>query len=146
MPVEPGLFSRYTLSLTDGSLTLTPDSGELASGSISVELPAGLWTATVPAYRTFTIPGGGTATEYKAAEGSAQFMVIAGQVVSVNIEIKPLPIDDSTVQGIFSYTVTLPAGVTAATLSLKQSGASYLEKNLLDADGTSGSVELFGGV
>jgi len=146
MPVEPGLFSRYTLSLTDGSQTITPNSSELASGNISLELPAGLWTATVAAYRTFTIPGGGTASEYKAAEGNKQFTVTAGQIASVNVEIKPLLINDSTVKGIFSYTITLPAGVTAATLSLKQSGTSYLEKNLLDAGGTSGSAEFSGGV
>jgi hypothetical protein len=71
LPAETPVFSRYTLVFSrEGYEPVTIDNAaDLAGQGISRELEAGDWTATVTAYRTFTVTGG-TPGEYEAARGS----------------------------------------------------------------------------
>jgi hypothetical protein len=113
LPVEPPSFSRYELSFSkDGANTVSvADTTNITETGVSQELAAGTWTASVNAYRMFT-PTGDSATEYLAAQGSAQVTVNAGQFTPVTVFIAPVPIIGSLVKGIFTYTVNFPDGAS----------------------------------
>jgi hypothetical protein len=112
LPTEAPQFSRYALVFSrNGYSDITIDNaGGVAGSGESRELAAGTWIATVTAYRTFTVDV--TATEYAAARGSAEIAVSAGAVTPVTVNIAPIPVTDTTVKGIFTYTVTFPAGAS----------------------------------
>jgi hypothetical protein len=120
LPTETLVFSRYELDFTGGSSPVTNVSAtpaEIAAG-LNQELTAGTsWIVTVRAYRNFT-PSGGTVKEYLAARGSAPVTVTAGEITPVTVSIAPVPVTDTTVKGIFTYTVSFPNFVSTATLTL----------------------------
>jgi hypothetical protein len=118
MPTAPDAFSRYALTLTKGSTTLTPDAAGIAGTGVAVQLESGDWTAAVSAYRQWTATGG-SSTEYLAAKGSAALTVTVGGSNSVAVPVEPVPIEAAAgVKGIFSWNITLPEGVTSAELKL----------------------------
>jgi hypothetical protein len=144
LPVAPA-FTSYKLSFSKGDQTISvaeDKANGLLSGSVQVELDAGVWTATVQGYRSFTI--GQTAKEYLAAKGSKDFTVTAGQTNPVTVDISPLAIGEvGAPLGIFSYNITLPVGVSEAKLTLDNREPI----NLLPADSASaGSEELNAGL
>jgi hypothetical protein len=119
LPKEVPAFSRYELDFTGGgtpvaNVPATPV--EIASG-LSQELDAGDWTVEVRAYRRFT-PTGGSETEYLVARGSAPVTVSGGQITELIVNLQPVPLTDTTVKGIFTYTVSFPSSVSTATLTL----------------------------
>jgi hypothetical protein len=118
LPTGAPEFSRYELDFNDGTAalpTVTAAPSGLAAGQ---DLAPGDWTVTVRAYRNFTPtqgPNSGTETEYLAAQGvSESFTVGAGEITPVTVALTPVPIDGSAPAGIFTYTVSFPAGVTAS--------------------------------
>jgi hypothetical protein len=113
LPAEEPGFSRYKLVFSkSGETPIEIDNAAgLAGSGVSQELTAGIWTATVTAYRKFTVSEG-TENEYQAAGGSADITVNAGQSTNKTVNLAPLPVE-ATEPGIFTYTVNFPAGATA---------------------------------
>ncbi|MDR2444614.1 MAG: fibronectin type III domain-containing protein [Spirochaetaceae bacterium] len=114
-------FDRYVLVFSrDGFVDIpfnSDDNADLAydlnNDGYSLELDAGTWTATVTAYRKFTING--ESEEYEAARGAKDFTVTAGTLLSVSVDIAPIPIDAEAgedLKGIFTYKVTFPEGAS----------------------------------
>jgi hypothetical protein len=134
------------LSFTQGDQTVDATTEQTAAliddGEAQVELNEGDWTASIKGYRTFTI--GGTDKDYLAAEGSEDFTVSVGQTNQVTVNISPLAIGaENAPLGIFTYSITLPADVSEAKLTLD----STEPINLLPADSVStGSVERPAGI
>jgi hypothetical protein len=134
MPSAP-TFSRYELTFTRAggtSVSVPQDKANgLKTGAVQVELAPGQWTVTVKAYQTLTAS---EATTYQAAEGSSTFQVSAGQPSAVTVAINPLAIDAANMPpGVFSFNITLPAGVSAAELSLDGSAAINLKTTASDS-------------
>jgi hypothetical protein len=69
--------------------------------------------ATVTTCRKFTVTGG-TEQEYPAARSSSAIRVAAGQTTPVMVSLTSLPVEDTTVKGIFIYAVSFPG--SAATV------------------------------
>jgi hypothetical protein len=118
LPAKTPDFSRYALVFSrDGYTDITEtDTAGLAGSGVSRELAAGTWTATVTAYRAFTVTGENR-TEYPAARGDADLTVAAGETTQVMVPIAPIPVTDPGVpaaKGIFTYKITFPAGVSGA--------------------------------
>jgi hypothetical protein len=140
LPTAPDTFSRYELTLTKGQTTVTPpDTTGIAGGGVTVQLESGDWTATVKAYRQWTLDGG-TPTEYLAAKGSATLTVAVGGTNTVLVTMAPVAIADAAgVKGIFSWNITLPEGLSSAELRLGDAAPV----NLLTT--ASGSAEVAAG-
>jgi hypothetical protein len=109
LPTTPPAFSRYKLVFSKaGSLDVEIDPADLAGDKEeSRELAAGTWTAEVTAYRAFAVTGA-SESEYAAAKGSADLTISVGQTTPVTVQIRPIPVTDTTDKGIFTYTVTFP--------------------------------------
>ena len=139
LPTETPEFSRYDLVFDNSAGTVTvTDTSAIAGDGVSQELDAGDWTATVRAYRRFTPTGGGE-TEYLAARGSASIAVTGGQITPVTVYIAPVPVTDTGVKGILTYTVSFPPYISGDSISgtLTIGAASYPLSN-----GETASVEL----
>jgi fibronectin type 3 domain-containing protein len=124
LPKTIPAFSRYELDFSkDGATVTADDTSDIAGDGVSQELTAGTWTVEVRAYRRFA-PTGGSETEYLAARGGADILVVAGQLTPATISIEPVPVtgQDAALKGIFTYTVTFPDGVDAS-LSLVGGGS-----------------------
>jgi formylglycine-generating enzyme required for sulfatase activity len=118
MPAAP-VFSRYKLVFSksgESDIVIDPALGLAGSAGESKELAAGTWTATVTGYQNLTVSGG-SAADYPAARGSESVTVSAGQITNVIVHLTPLPVNGAE-QGIFTYKVNFPAGVTSAELTL----------------------------
>jgi hypothetical protein len=144
LPTETPVFSGYTLEFTKDMTTITAaDTTGIDGAGVSLPLAAGTWTATVKAYREFTPTDGtnsGTLIEYLAAEGSAPVTVTEGQVTPVTVTLRPVPIGESAVKGIFTYRVDFPAGVTGTSLYLRTGSTTVLSVGL--TPGQEVSVEI----
>jgi hypothetical protein len=130
LPKTAPEFSRYELIFSmDGAEDVTvSDTAGIAGAGVSQELAAGEWTATVTAYRKFTVTGG-QEKDYPAARGSSPITVAAGRVTEATVTLMPLSEAGTTEKGIFTYTVIFPAGATVTlkfgrdeTVSLTTSG------------------------
>jgi hypothetical protein len=140
LPTGPDTFSRYELTLTKpGSEPVTPDATGIDGAGVEVRLEPGEWTATVNAYRQFTVSGG-TLSEYLAAKGGASLTVTAGGTNTETVTVKPVAFAEANgVKGIFSWDITLPGGLSGAKLRLGEANTV----NLLET--ASGSVEIDAG-
>jgi hypothetical protein len=114
------IFNRYELVFNKGGEGIggvtvpAPDTDGIDGAGVSQELSVGDWTATVTAYRKFTVTDG-TEQEYKAAQGSSPIKVAVGQITEVTVSLVPLPLaQDNTVKGIFTYKVIFPDDAEAA--------------------------------
>jgi hypothetical protein len=145
LPTGTPVFSRYELDFTNSNTTIAaPDTSDITGAGVSQELTAGTWTVTVRAYRNFT-PTGGADTEYLAARGSASIIVTVGQDIPVTVPLMPVPVTDTTVKGIFTYTVTFPADVTTAYLTIESGGGGEPGPVPPGGSGGSGGVALASG-
>jgi hypothetical protein len=167
LPAGTPEFSKFDLDFNSGSKTFTNVTpAQLAEG---LELSVGTWTVEVKAYRKFTPTSGansGIETDYLAAQGASEsFTLIGGQLSEVPVALEPFTLTDVTEQGIFTYNVTFPAGVTAylyfegdppvpltsgQTVSVEKTPGQYdlriiLQKGPLSA-GTAEKVHIYSGL
>jgi hypothetical protein len=132
--------SKYEVSITKGEETVTwtaddaAEKAELTGGGHAFDLADGIWTVTIDAYRLYDLDGedGNPAAEYKAVSGTASLTVTATGANTVSVTLNEI-VETAwgTLKGIFSWSLTLPEGVTVTAAKL---GA-------MDLTGTSGSVE-----
>jgi hypothetical protein len=102
----PDEFVRYTASFSG------PDAQAdvpITGGALSLELGEGSWTITV------TASTGAEGAYADVGRGSATVAVVRRETVAADISITPLV--ESGKEGVFSYSITIPA-VESATLSL----------------------------
>jgi len=134
MPSVP-VFSRYELTFQKGNEIETVNAEAVTGSGVMVTLSEGTWMITLNGYQKIN------GKEYIAAKGTYQLSINSNQEsYSVEIELKPIPINDANVaNGVFGYSFTLPNADTAV-LSLKNLDGYVEEINL--KNGSSGSFEL----
>jgi len=130
MPITP-TFSSFELKLVNGDNIITPTNVSNVTGSgVTVDVSEGIWTITLKGYQT--IDG----NEVLAAQGSKELTVIAGNNnYSVEIELEPIAISESDGNGLFTFDIKLPTGLTSANLNIFGETFNLLTK-------TTGSKEL----
>ena len=139
--VYPALtsFTRYTVEFdaTTGGEDQGPRevSPEEAEEPVEFELKVGTYTVTVKAYT-------GTDPDYtEAATGETEGVVVAsGANDPVTVQMEPVT-GEETANGVFSYAITFPADVTAATLKIDPAaeGAADTDIDLLTLNPTPGT-------
>jgi hypothetical protein len=126
-------FTKYALSF-DGPAA--HENEVITGGSADIELTLGQWTIIATAYT-------GTGAEEKAAaRGSATVTVSETESVPANITLGPITGGEE--KGTFSYTITLPEGASAATLTLTNTETDPVvpgQPITLQAGETKGSLE-----
>lgn len=130
LPKEPPEFSSYKLTFKkvgETDITVSDASG-LAGAGVMQELAVGDWTVVVEASRKFK-PTSGTETTYLAAKGEKVVTVAAGVTTPVTVYLTPVPVDTAGANdGIFTYTVTFPEGVTGMLILDKDLDAAAADK------------------
>jgi uncharacterized repeat protein (TIGR02543 family) len=133
LPADP-VFTSYDVKFSRegfaGSKSEIP-AAELSASQFT--LAAGDWNVEVTGYRILE------ETVHAAASGGASLDVEAGKVNSAHVELKPLEAG----KGVFTYAISLPEGITGASLRMEAGEETILEKNLLSA--ASGTEEVDSG-
>ncbi|AEF84138.1 surface antigen BspA [Treponema primitia ZAS-2] len=140
------VFSKYDLIFTplDGQTATAPVT--ITDGArYSLDLAGGYWTIAAVGYVHIQGVSGITDGDYEAARGEATNIYVStysAQQISIDINGGVQPGQ----QGIFSYTVTLPTGFSAAFLQiLPLTGGTALKEVSLLSSNPSGSFALDAG-
>jgi formylglycine-generating enzyme required for sulfatase activity len=139
MPVDP-VFARYAVTAKVGDSEIPAEqidgSGITGAGAVisGLELNSTV-TVTVSGYANYPTGEGGAQVEYLAARGSWTGTVAPGRLCEITLT--PIPVNTAGApDGIFKYTITLPQGLSAATLAFGEDDDAPI--NLLTS--ASGSV------
>jgi hypothetical protein len=143
LPAETPAFSRYALVFSrEGYESVTIDNAaDLAGQGVSQELETGDWTATVTAYRTFTV--GTEPGEYEAARGSVSIKVQAGETTQGTVPLAPLPVTEPVVKGIFTYKVTFPDGADGTLIFGSESEVTLTSGTEVSVEKDPGYYDLY---
>ena len=153
LPSQP-VFSRFDLSLQEvvvsdenetpvGDPINVPNTAGLQNNGVTVSLTEGTWRITLKAFQELN------GQEYLVSTGYATIEVREGVGSKIYVDIVLDPVMEAE-PGVFSYTVTLPAGVNTAVLSLKDGDGDevFEDGDVLDltiAGNLSGSIDLVPG-
>ena len=128
---DTGAFTKYTLTFS-GPAAFGPVDIENSDGA-AFDLQPGTWAITATAYT-------GTAGNYAAvAEGSAQVALSAGETVTAAFVLGPITTAAGT--GVFSYSITLPAGTTGSLVIATAEGEAVEGGTIALEPGTANAGE-----